>query len=212
MDLLKWRQDANGVNVETPCDGVLAHFVIENSLIRHLLACTPRLYIVFVQNKQGNEIQYVLDLTDIKPVINKNNALKLTIGRPLKRTSSVGGNICGRYCVARGESYHERFLTDKGWQSQRSYFDLYTQNAVANQDTNVQVKERVQLLSNVETKVSSANVSEEQNVVQQPEKAKGKLALCKFCGEIYPSSMVVCPYCQNKGKNAEQDNEVDISI
>ena len=217
MDLLKWHQNANGINVETSCDGVFAQFTIDNSLIHYLLGCTPRLFIVYVQNKQGNESQYVLDLTDIKPVINRSNGLKLTVGKPLKRNNVVTGDVCGRYCLARGESYHERFFTDKGWQSQRNYFNLFSN--VSSVKVEEKVVEKTEPKPIVETPQKPKtpptpppfnfdNVDTKKNV--EPEKPKGKLTVCKFCGEIYPSSMSICPYCQNKGK--QQDNDVDISI
>ena len=45
-----------------------------------------------------------------------------------------------------------------------------------------------------------------------PPKTKGKLTVCPYCGEVYPSSMPVCIYCNNQGKKQQDDDSVDISI
>lgn len=143
----------------------------------------------------SDEKSLLLNLENIKPVIKRANALVFRPGKALKKVNSISGVNAGRYCIARGESYHERFLSDKGWQSVRCYFDLID-IASGNNSCRVEpVKE-----NNVETQVAPS-----------PVKPPSKLKTCPYCNEIIPTAMDICPYCSNKG-NAPSSDDIDLSI
>lgn len=132
MDSLYWQQDAGGLHVRVNIpNGAECLFSIDNSLINYLLAGTPRIYYVYVlMNGTDQEETFILDLARIRPVIQRDNALKLSF-RNVSHNSSIvyNGAPVGRYCLARGESYHDRFLSVDGWQSQRLYQDIYDSSA-----------------------------------------------------------------------------------
>ena len=62
----------------------------------------------------------------MKPVISKNNGLRLSLGKKNSGADFSGRKTVGRCCIARGESYHDRFLKDGAWQSQKVWFDMYS--------------------------------------------------------------------------------------
>lgn len=127
MELLEWQQDAGGLHVSVSGpDGSACVFSIDNSLINYLLAGTPRIYHVFLQfGGSDQEECRLLDLSALRPVIQKANALRMSLGRKSQSLSRSSGVSVGRYCLARGESYHDRFLAQSGWVSQRLYQDVY---------------------------------------------------------------------------------------
>lgn len=126
MESLNWRQDSDGLHVVvSTLSGKEAVFTIANSFINFLMAGTPRRYLVYVKmDGGGEEVAYMLNLEDLKPYINKTNGLKIS---KAKRTSGAflkNGVRVGLYCMARGESYSDRYLGDNGWQTQRVYHDI----------------------------------------------------------------------------------------
>ena len=126
MNTLNWRQDAVGlhVSVQNP-NGGEAVFTIGSAFINFLMAGTPRMYIVYVK-MDGSECETacVLDLEALRPVINKTNGLKISKSRKSGVAFISNGTRIGMYCLARGESYSDRFLGDNGWQAQRVYHDI----------------------------------------------------------------------------------------
>ena len=126
MDTLKWRQDSVGlhVSIDAP-SGKEAVFTIGNTFINFLMAGTPRMYIVYVKmDGCYDDKPFVLDLEALRPVINKTNGLKISKSRRSTATFISNGTRIGMYCLARGESYSDRFLGDNGWQAQRVYHDI----------------------------------------------------------------------------------------
>ena len=126
MDTLKWRQDAVGLHVSVcNTNGGEAVFSIASTFVNILMAGTPRIYIVYVRmDGQDHDTPYVLDLENLRPVICKANGLKISKSRTPVATFISNGQRVGMYCLARGESYSDRFLGDGGWQSQRVYHDI----------------------------------------------------------------------------------------
>lgn len=188
MDSLNWRQDSKGLHVNVDC-GVngRAEFTIGNSHINFLLAGTPRMYLVFLKmNDSDQEQQFILDLDLLRPVITKANGLKISLAK--KTTSQKTGNtaVVGRYCLARGESYHERFLSDTGWQSQRVYLDVYAVPAAADA-----------AVSDVTTNTNITN----NNV--EPDKTSG---ISDFFGSAQPSGNAKAP------KDDFDDLDLDLSV
>ena len=126
MNTLNWRQDAVGlhVSVQNP-NGGEAVFTIGSAFINFLMAGTPRMYIVYVRmDGCDGETPFVLDLEALRPVINKTNGLKISKSRKSGVAFISNGTRIGMYCLARGESYSDRFLGDGGWQAQRVYHDI----------------------------------------------------------------------------------------
>lgn len=218
MDSLKWEQNNAGLHIYVPAsDGSTAKFTISTSQINQLHAGTPRIYNVFARfNNDNDESVYILDLEQLKPVIQKSSGLTLSLGKSKPKTTAYEGQSVGRYCLARGESYQDRFLTVSGWKSQRTYYDMYPSNA---QPLSQPSKPTVQQPPKPATPPVSQPVTPPQPTTPPtpptppaPPKTKGKLTVCPYCGEVYPSSMPVCIYCNNQGKKQQDDDSVDISI
>lgn len=126
MESLIWSQNADGLHVRVIApDGRACSFSIANSLINLLLAGTPRIYHVYF-SFDGNDIQepFLLDLTKLRPYIDKTNALRLPL-RKCVNTQSYSGISVGKYSLVRGESYHERYLSASGWQYQSVWLDVF---------------------------------------------------------------------------------------
>jgi hypothetical protein len=126
MESLNWRQDSDGLHVVvvTP-SGKEAVFTIANSFINFLMAGTPRRYLVYVKiDGCSTEEAYMLNLENLKPYINKTNGLKISNAKKTSGAFLKNGVRVGLYCMARGESYSDRFLGDNGWQTQRVYHDI----------------------------------------------------------------------------------------
>ena len=126
MDTLKWRQDSVGlhVSIDAP-SGKEAVFTIGSTFVNFLMAGTPRMYLVYVKmDGCFDDKPFVLDLEALRPVINKTNGLKISKSRKSTATFISNGTRIGMYCLARGESYSDRFLGDNGWQAQRVYHDI----------------------------------------------------------------------------------------
>ena len=192
MDSLEWSQVTDGVNVTVISeDGSKGCFALKNDVINFLWAGTPRIYFVFAKfSDSSQEKCYMLNLTEVKPVILRSNGLKVSLSRKIADGCNSGKTIVGRCCIARGESYHDRFLKDGQWQSQKVWFDMYSSD-----------KQEVE------------KPSEPEKQPEMPEeKPSGKLKICPDCGEIYPSSLAVCPFCQNKKKTAGDNEDVDLDL
>ena len=126
MNSLNWRQDSVGlhVSVNNP-NGGEAVFTIGSAFINFLMAGTPRMYMVYVRmDGSDNDVPFVLNLENLRPVINKTNGLKISKSRKSTAAFISVGQRIGMYCLARGESYSDRFLGDNGWQAQRVYHDI----------------------------------------------------------------------------------------
>jgi len=217
MDSLEWSQNADGlhVTVTSPTFG-RAKFSVGKSLINYLLAGTPRLYFAYVKFMDENDdTVYMLDLTKLRPVISQSNGLKISLNRRESDSLVTKGKAVGRFCIARGESYKDRFLDTKGWQAQRVYHDIVEDSP------EVSVSGVTATVSDVkpETPPPHASIVTDNNR-EIPvnnvgaSKPQGKLKVCEYCGEIYPSISSVCPFCNNQGKNKppQQVDDVDLDL
>ena len=194
MDSLEWAQSALGLKVSVYSeDNLKGFFILDKQVINLLWAGTPRIYIVYVKFSQAlQEKCYTLDLTDLKPVISQSNALRMSLKRKNNLSENSSLTPVGRCCIARGESYHDRFFKEGKWQSQKVYFDMFAFDDDKPSETITQ-------------EVQEAEPKEEKTSV-------GKLKCCPFCGEIYPSSLEVCPFCNNKKASTEsEDVDLDLS-
>jgi len=171
MELLDWQQDAEGLHVRVMGpNGAQCSFSIDNSLINYLLAGTPRMYHIFLQmSGAAQEECYVLDLTALRPVIQKTNALRMSVGRRVSTTVRRDGTVVGRYCLARGESYHDRFLAQNGWVGQRLYQDVYLDGTQQSIPVSAPVSAPQQSAQTVgESFVSAQTAPEPEQPVQKP--------------------------------------------
>ena len=214
MDSLKWEQNNAGLHIFVPApDGTVAKFTISTSQINQLQAGTPPVYNVFVRFNSANDEQtYILDLLQLRPVIQKSSGLTLSLGKSKQKSTSYEGQPVGRYCLARGESYQDRFLTVSGWKSQRTYYDMYPSNAQPVAQSAPQPAQPKTVTPPVSQPTPPPPAPPTQPAPPTPPKTKGKLTVCPYCGEVYPSSMPVCIYCNNQGKKTQDDDSVDISI
>ena len=207
MEFLTWMQDSDGLHVTVVSkDGKEGCFNIGKQLINLLLAGTPKIYDVFVKfNDSPSECACKLDLSDLKPYISKTNGLKIPIRKKSFSNFASSDQIIGRYCLARGESYQERFLNQSNWQSQRIYFDVIAKSVKLS--TQPQQTEKAQAMN--------FQQPEKPQEVKPKEEPRGKLKTCAYCGEIYPSSLLVCPFCNNQKKNvadSNSDEDVDLDL
>ena len=126
MESLQWRQDSVGLHVSVAApSGKEAVFTIGSTFVNFLMAGTPRMYLVYVKmDGVYDDKPFVLDLEALRPVINKTNGLKISKSRKSTAAFISNGTRIGMYCLARGESYSDRFLGDNGWQAQRVYHDI----------------------------------------------------------------------------------------
>ena len=97
MDSLKWEQNNAGLHIFVPApDGTVAKFTISTSQINQLQAGTPPVYNVFVRFNSANDEQtYILDLLQLRPVIQKSSGLTLSLGKSKQKSTSYEGQDVG---------------------------------------------------------------------------------------------------------------------
>ncbi len=165
-------------------------FAIDNSLVNYIVSNIPKYLYIYIELANNKEQVYFVDFDGIMSKIPTQNKLVVKISDKFGRTSKkTNKKSKGKYSLARGESYPNRFLSDKGWQKQRKYFDLF--------DINDFTTEKITKPKQVETPT-------------KVKKASSKLKECIACGEIIPSKVDICPYC--KYNQNEDESFMDISI
>lgn len=214
MTQLDWAQKGREVVIHIPKNDNKVSFYLDEDLINYLAGNTPKTYFFLIEfDNEDKENTFFIDFENLKSVVSQENSLKITIGKKIKRKRNYGNaKPVGRYCIARGESFHERHLTENGWQHQRKYFHLYKiddykgtvdQPEEIKQKSVEQKEKVVEKVENQSTKSSTQSTSD----------TKSKLKECIKCQEIIPSQMDTCPYCKtNQNQQEEEDDSIDISI
>lgn len=207
---LQWQQQGNEVVINLINDNFEElPFILNEKIINFLASNTPKIYVLFVELNNHGEQSYLINFNDLKSIVSHQNSLKISTNKQKKEIQYEGVKSKGKFCIARGESYHERYINDTGWQHQRKYFDIYDVN-------------EIKTAKKIETAVKHENiqpltekVESKQNTSKQISENKGgKLKECIKCAEIIPSKLEICPYCganQNSLKQKDEDI-VDISI
>ncbi len=203
---LNWKQKRNEVIIEVSSEtGEQIVFIIGPTIINYLAGNTPKFYIFFVKLKNENEKEYFVDLNGLKPVASANNSLRVTLSTNKKnKTPSKyrGMKTSGMYCIARGESFYERYLTDGGWKRQKSYFDLFNDNQANQATTKINKTEH-------KTNNPSNNLTAKTDIAAT-KVTKLEFEKCKNCSEEIPTKFDICPYCNTE--NYKQSDSVDIMI
>ena len=198
---LTWKQKNNNVFViiNTKSDSEI-NFQLEPEIINFLAGNTPKFYVFFIKIKGEKEESYFVDFNNLKPVASRQNTLRITVSKKNKMLDSkyLGLNSVGRYCIARGESFYERFLSETGWIRQKKYFDLYN------------YKDVEQNIKQIPTPETKENKSVRENPQAQTSK-KSKLKECTNCGNIISGTYEICPYC-NTALYPQVEENVDVVI
>ncbi len=206
---LNWEQKQNELFIIIPINTATEiKFPVEKELINFLAGNIPKVYFLYIElDTDQVEQTWFIDLNLLKPLASKENSLKITVGKTLKRTGAYAQfPVKGKYCIGRGESYHERFLSETGWQHQRNYFDLRNLNQTTITVNPVSENNKAETIHPANEKNALKNKSENPLT-------GSKLKQCIHCGELLPGNIDVCFYCK-KSQNAVADNnnEIDISI
>ncbi len=203
---LNWKQKNNEVIIELISEAdEQIRFLLEESVINYLAGNTPKFYIFYIKLKNEAEKEYFVDLNTLKSVVSRRNSLKVTLTTSKKSKTAIrykGLKPIGMYCIARGESFYDRFLTDSGWNRQKSYFDLFNDNELSKKTENktVENENKIPVKNNLTTKtdipVKKQEVSEFVN--------------CPNCKEEIHTKFDICPYCS--AENYKTNDSVDIMI
>jgi len=204
---LQWQQHSNEVIIKVSTDKFEdISFLLNEKLINFLASNTPKMYVFYIELNNEAEQSYLVDFNNLKSIVSHQNSLKITMGKQKKTIEYSGVAIKGKFCIARGESYHERHLNENGWQHQRKYFDIYDVNEIKS----AKVTETI-------TKQENSNTTTENTQNQATHKnisSSGKLKECVKCAEIIPAKLEICPYCKANQNDLSQkdDDAIDISI
>ncbi len=199
---LKWQQKGREVVIEAPKkNGEIINFLLEEKLINYLAGNIPRVYHFFIELNGETEKTYIVNFDNLKSVVSSANALKIRMSKNKDKDKFEGLTSKGKYCIARGESHHERHLNDKGWQHQRKYFEIYEAS---------EAKTFLEIASNKQTNEQKQNKPPDNLANTHKIEASGsKLKACIKCNEIIPVKFDICPYCK---ADQNDDDTIDISI
>lgn len=211
---LSWKQQGNEVIITVQKEnGEELNFLLEEKIINYLAGNTPKMYFFHIEINNESEKSYLVDFEKLKSIVSTKNSLKISLGKTKRKNQYEGITPKGKYCIARGESYYDRHINDKGWQHQRKYYDLFeisdikTSKKAGNlivPGKNENSKEELEIQNNLSNKSSIST--------QSTQKSGGKLKECINCGEIIPTKMEICPYCKASQNPEKEDEIIDISI
>lgn len=186
---LQWQQKGNEVLIDiTSESGEEITFVLNKNIINLLAGNTPKFYIFSIKIGTETEKEFFADFNGLRSVSVKTNSLKITLGT--KKKSGIpakyrGLQPVGRYSIARGESFYERYLSDDGWVRQKPYFDLYNDRQVGGGSTQKpEIKENKNTSGNLSTKKQGG-------IVQNQPAYK----TCPTCKNEISAKFETCPYC-----------------
>ena len=203
---LNWYQKNNEVTISIISEkNDEINFSLEPEIINYLAGNTPKFYIFFIKLKSEKEKQYFVDFNTLKSVASTKSVLKITVGKKNKLISTKyqGLTTKGMYCIARGESFYERYLSDTGWIRQKKYYDLYEIEEVK---TNISKE-----IKPKQKEIKQNDIIAENKISVKGNKPKAKLMECKNCQEIIPGNFEVCPYC-NANQFSVENLDVDIQL
>ena len=210
---LIWQQSKNTVTIEVSTQSNEAIiFSLEPEIINFLAGNTPKFYEFFIKLKGENEKSFFVDFNNLKPVASSQSKLRITITKKNNFVSTKYRGIQekGRYSIARGESFYERYLSETGWIRQKNYFNLYDYSEVTGNKTKIKkepIKVDVPLVKET-LKVQTDTKKQQASTEEQTETVSKK---CISCSEIIPDNYDVCPYCSTQQTEAKEKN-VDIVL
>ena len=201
LESLNWEQTNKNIFVTVKHEDKNIKFKIEDRLILHLIGNSPKIYF-FTINIKNNKLEFLADFSALKPIIKSRGKLSFKV-KVSEKEDIIEENSFGNYVIARGESFHERFLGVDGWQTQEYLFSLIPleqQNIVAKQQ---EVKQNIK---KIETKTVNKVVEQTKDITTPPpippitpsishKEQKSKFQECVHCGNILISEFDTCPYC-----------------
>ncbi|MBN2893202.1 MAG: hypothetical protein JXL97_15130 [Bacteroidales bacterium] len=214
MEELFWEQKNDNVFITVEYKNKNIKFKLDDRIIIHLIGNSPKIY-YFSINIGGETQDFLANFSDLKPIIKSSGKLKLTVNSKTKSNVSEVSTF-GTYTIARGESFYERFLGVKDWQSQEYLFNLVP---LSQQDVVKKVEEKTQPTHLQETKVVEKIEEKTFEVPDLPEiitpvqpikEEKSKFLECPSCGSILSSDYDFCPHCFKATIKPEQG--VDFAI
>jgi len=187
---LNWQQKGKDISIELPTGIMTVNFALDTRIVNHLVANSPKVVIFHIEMEGFPEKAYIVDFEGIKSLPSNQSALTIKVGgntnsNNLEKTFTP----LGKFCIARGESHHNRHLSELGWQHGRKYFNIFDSKEVI-----FKTKLHSEQQAKAEAERKAAKKAAE--VAEKPKK-KSKLTMCSSCDEVIPS-MPVCPYCGAK--------------
>ncbi len=209
MELISWTQTDKIVIASAPIEQNVIKFKIESKIINNIVNHTPPIFffkVVF----EGKTYDFIIDFTGLKPVIKQSQKLsfKVKTDKPAEKAKVASSNY---YCIARGESFMERFLGIEGWQAQEYNFGIFL---LDEQNTEpVLDKPEGDINTKFSTPTNFQKEQEEQVSVSLKAKSKETFAPineCKNCGTKVSDDIDICPNCFENLFTPEKD--VDFAL
>ena len=208
LEPLNWKQTNKNVFVTVKFDKKSIKFKLDDRIIFHLIGNSPKIYF-FTVNIGDKKLDFLADFSALKPIIKSSGKLSFKIKSSSKSEVSEVSTF-GNYVIARGESFHERFLGVKGWQPQEYLF-----NIIPLEQKNIQTiphaTEQSPTLPETEiksTKIIKQTTQPTETISHKEEKSK--FQECPKCGNVVTSDFDTCPHCFNSILVPEKD--VDFAL
>ncbi len=217
QEQLNWEQKNDNVFIKFQIAEKEITFKLDDRILIHLIGNSPKIYFfkIFVAEF---ETEYLIDFSHLKPVIKSSGKLSVKFKTNQKVEPKKSFDF-GKYTIARGESYQERFLGVEGWQPQEYFFNLIPLEQSNNiskplVDNNFEIQtEKVDFKATDNSKqpevLSNQEVKTVEPVKEQPEEVS-KFKECPICGNIVFSDFEYCPHCFASFIKPEKD--VDFAI
>lgn len=201
MNQLSWTQTDQIVIAKVEIGDLILKFPIENKIINNLINHTPKVY-YFKVNYDGTEYDYIADFNGLKPVVR--NAQKLSVKiRMNKPVDKANLAECCYYTIARGESFMERYMGIKGWQTQAYNFKI-----IKLDEANKPINNKTQ----PENFIPHNTIAKEHNSTERriTKISDNKIIKCSSCGFEIFTNIDVCPNCF--ALLVEGEDDVDFAI
>ncbi len=209
MEKLIWEQNKNNVFVSIEHQEKKITFKLDEKILLHLIGNSPKIF-YFSINIQNSRKDYLADFGGLKPIIKSRNKLKVSM-KSTVTTTQQNKNSIGKYTIARGESFYERFLGVKGWQTQEYLFDIVpTEKNIVPVDKNITEKETKTTVKIEQIKVSGQAAKPAAPKIKFKSESKNKFVECGECGNIIASELDICPHCF--ALNIEVEKDIDLTI
>lgn len=201
MKELNWQQTDKIVIGTVEVDERIIKFSIENRIINNLINHTPRVYF-FKLNYEGKEYDFIANFNELKPIVRKSSKLSVKV-KTEKKIDNKSILDFGFYTIARGESFMERFMGIKGWQTQEYNFKL----VLLDEKNKPEKTETPKVDNPIKKEQHTSTIVESENKSTNVEPTNFK---CEKCGHEITTDLDVCPSCFNLLIPLEKD--VDFTI
>ena len=211
LQALNWKQTDKNIFVTAKIKDENIKFKIDDRIIHFLIGNSPKIYF-FTININNNKFDFLADFSTLRPIIKSSGKLSFKI-RVSEKKEIREETAFGNYVIARGESFHKRFLGADGWQTQEYLFGIIPLEQ-KNIDTKPQItkqnptKPTTNTVSKVVEPIKQTPTSSTEKITHKEQKSK--FQECSTCGNVITSEFDTCPYCFNSILEPEKD--VDFAI